>query len=70
MKYILQTPFESSEHTPMELAPELQTYGLRLYIDAWAAYVDAGCPLGEDEDAMYLWYLFNQPEGKGWTFRN
>lgn len=72
MKYLFHTSFGKGDKASTELAPELQQYGLRLYIDAWASYVDAGSPLGETENAMYIWYVFNQQSGatQSWTFRN
>lgn len=70
--YLPRSPEAGGEAATEELSPELYTYGLRLYLEAWAAYVEADCPLGEAEEAMYLWYIFNQQgaEDGSWTFCN
>ena len=70
--YLLRSPESGGETATEELSPKLYTYGLRLYLEAWAAYVEAGCPLGEAEEAMYVWYVFNpqNTERRPWTFCN
>lgn len=42
----------------------LWRYGLKLYRDAWAAYREAGCPLGEHDEAMLIWFTFDQTTRK------
>lgn len=47
--------------TPNEaLPPELQRYLEALYLRAWTAYAEAGCPFGTSEDAMLIWFEFDQ----------
>ncbi len=41
-----------------ELPPVLQHYVLALYHRVWAAYCKAGCPFGETDTAMLLWFEF------------
>jgi hypothetical protein len=43
-----------------DLAPELLPYALNQYKRAWDAYVEAGCPFGESDHAMLLWFTFHQ----------
>lgn len=44
-----------------DLPDVLQAYGDRLYLEAWAAYLKAGCPLGDSDLAMLVWYTFEEP---------
>lgn len=41
-----------------ELPPVLQRYILALYHRVWAAYRKVGCPFGETNAAMLLWFEF------------
>jgi hypothetical protein len=39
-----------------ELSPLMQRYAFHLYREAWEDYRAAGCPYGENDDAMLVWY--------------
>ena len=39
-----------------DLSPLMQRYAFRLYEEAWEDYRAAGCPYGESDDAMLVWY--------------
>ncbi len=41
-----------------ELSPEMLRIALRKYKAAWDAYVEAGCPFGETDRAMLIWFAF------------
>ncbi len=47
-----------------DLPGVLHTYGRRLYCEAWTAYAEAGCPFGETDEAMLVWFTFH-PEAGG-----
>ena len=38
----------------------LWLYGLKLYRKAWEAYREAGCPFGENDEALLIWFTFDQ----------
>lgn len=42
------------------MPPALRRYLEKLYLDAWSAYAGAGCPFGLEDDAMLIWFEFNQ----------
>lgn len=42
------------------MPPELRRYLEQLYLHAWSAYAEAGCPFGKDDDGMLIWFEFNQ----------
>ena len=44
------------------LSPALQQYAMNLYRRAWTDYREVGCPYGETDKAMLVWYTF-QKEG-------
>jgi hypothetical protein len=43
-----------------DLPPELRHYVIKLYREAWTAYIIAGCPFGHSDDSMLIWFEFNQ----------
>lgn len=65
-------PFGPSQDAENDdLSPEVLRCGLQLYRRAWDAYEEAGCPYGQTDEAMLVWYSFNesslpdtQPVGK------
>ncbi len=44
----------------LDLPEALHGYARRLYADAWEAYAEAGCPLGETDEALLVWFTFQQ----------
>lgn len=57
-------PFDPSRSSNEELPPFLRSMAQKLYDQAWAAYEEVGCPYGETDEAMRVWYtLFGQREG-------
>jgi hypothetical protein len=57
-------PFGPHSPSSSELSPELRRTALRLYRQAWDAYCKAGCPYGETDEAMLVWYSFQQDGAK------
>jgi hypothetical protein len=55
-------PFGRNDTSDARLSPEVRRTGLRLYRQAWDAYRTAGCPFGETDEAMLVWYTFQQDE--------
>jgi hypothetical protein len=47
------------------LPPDLRDTGLQLYRQAWDAYREAGCPYGESDEAMLVWYSFQEENTGG-----
>ena len=45
-----------------ELSPEVRETGLRIYRQAWDAYREAGCPYGATDEAMLVWYSFQDDD--------
>jgi len=43
-----------------KLDPEMREYALKIYREAWDAYNAAGCPYGETDEAMLVWYSFRE----------
>ena len=57
-------PLGTDKSGPADLPPELQQYALTLYREAWADYRAVGCPYGETDDAMLVWYsLYGTGDG-------
>lgn len=58
MRYL---PFGKRATSNMELGvpDELQGYCLDLYERTRKAYEEAGCPLGESDEAMLVWFTFD-----------
>ena len=42
------------------LSPEMRECALKIYREAWDAYKKAGCPYGESDEAMLVWYSFRE----------
>jgi len=55
-------PFGNHNAPKSGLSPEVHQTGLRLYRQAWDEYRAAGCPFGETDDAMLVWYSFQRGE--------
>ncbi len=56
-------PFGSeASSSSAELSPELRETGLRIYRQAWDAYREAGCPYGASDEAMLVWYSFQDDD--------
>lgn len=54
-------PFGPAENADeAALSPEVMRCGLQLYRQAWNAYEAAGCPYGQTDEAMLVWYSFNE----------
>ncbi len=43
-----------------EMPPELWRIAVRQYHKAWDLYVEAGCPFGETDEGMLIWFEFDQ----------
>ncbi|ARA91842.1 MAG: hypothetical protein D6685_03435 [Bacteroidetes bacterium] len=43
-----------------DMPPALRRYLEKLYLNAWSAYADAGCPFGLEDEAMLIWLEFDQ----------
>ena len=57
-------PIDPNESEPAGLPPSLQQYALTLYREAWEDYRAVGCPYGETDDAMLVWYsLYGTGDG-------
>jgi hypothetical protein len=57
-------PLGAEQTGPAELPPSLQQYALTLYREAWTDYRAVGCPYGETDDAMLVWYsLYGTGDG-------
>lgn len=52
-------PLGKAETTPSEISPGLRPCAHQLYSQAWEKYRTAGCPFGETEDAMLIWYCLS-----------
>jgi hypothetical protein len=50
-------PFGSQDESA-ELPPALERCALNLYRQAWRAYRTVDCPYGETDEAMLVWYTF------------
>ena len=50
-------PFGSQSDSP-ELSPALEQCAMTLYRQAWRAYRTVDCPYGETDEAMLVWYAF------------
>lgn len=46
------------------LAPIVRLRALQLYQQAWEAYRQVGCPYGETDDAMLVWYTLSNNAGR------
>jgi hypothetical protein len=62
---ILQLNIDADPHARDTMSPELWQFGLQLYKKAWGEYLEAGCPFGESDEALLVWYTFNRPEAGG-----
>jgi hypothetical protein len=57
-------PLDSDAVDPSELSPAMQQCALNLYRQAWTAYRQIGCPYGESDQAMFVWYaLYGESDG-------
>ncbi len=57
-------PLGTDESEAAELPHSLQQYALTLYREAWKDYRAVGCPYGETDDAMLVWYsLYGSGDG-------
>lgn len=52
-------PLGKGETTSFDISPGLQPYAHQLYSQAWKKYRIAGCPFGETDDAMLVWYCLS-----------
>lgn len=60
----LLLPLGPSNSGDRELPPLLRHVGEQLYQQAWTAYREVGCPYGETDEAMRVWYtLYGQRDG-------
>lgn len=57
MDYLMFGAFSYKEE---EMPPHLWQYAVRQYNEAWDAYIEAGCPFGEQDEAMLIWFEFEQ----------
>lgn len=56
-------PLGPAKSSDSELPPPLRRCGFKLYKQAWSAYQKAGCPYGETDKAMLVWYsLYGEDE--------
>ena len=51
---------KTDRHMEDAQVARLWRYGLNLYRTAWEAYRKAGCPFGEHDEAMLIWFTFDQ----------
>ena len=53
-------PFGNSPNAPDStgLSSALEQCARNLYRQAWSAYRTVGCPYGETDEAMLVWYSF------------
>ena len=49
-------PIGTNEPDSDDLHPVMQKYALHLYREAWEDYRAVGCPYGESDDALLVWY--------------
>lgn len=42
------------------MSPFLWTMAIRQYHQAWDKYIEAGCPFGETDEAMLIWFEHDQ----------
>lgn len=58
MRYL---PFgeRATSETELGVPDELQSYCLDLYRRTRRAYENVGCPLGESDEAMLVWFTFD-----------
>lgn len=47
-----------------DIPPELMPFALRQYRSAWDLYQKAGCPFGETDMGMLLWFTFDRQTQK------
>jgi hypothetical protein len=52
-------PFGPEAPNASDLSPAMQQCALNLYRQAWEAYQDVGCPYGETDKAMLVWYVLH-----------
>lgn len=56
--------FPQGLNLPDEVMPmALRRYLEKLYLDAWSAYANAGCPFGMQDEAMLIWFESGQHTG-------
>ena len=54
-------PLGTNSSPDADLPPALRRCARNLYQQAWKKYRDVGCPYGETDEAMLVWYsLHNQ----------
>lgn len=56
-------PFGEKNHST-DLSPAMQQCALNLYRKAWADYQAVGCPYGDTDEAMLVWYSFQEDAGR------
>ncbi|MFB6248003.1 MAG: hypothetical protein ABEL97_05480 [Salinibacter sp.] len=57
-------PLGTAPSDASDLPPSLQRHALTLYREAWTDYRAVGCPYGETDDAMLVWYsLYGRGDG-------
>lgn len=49
-------PVGRSQSPSTDLCPTMQLRALQLYHQAWRDYRQVGCPYGETDEAMFVWY--------------
>ena len=49
----------ATSHSDLGVPDELQEYCQDLYERTRQAYEEAGCPLGETDEAMLVWFTFD-----------
>lgn len=54
-------PVGTSESPSTDLPPSLELRALQLYHQAWRDYRQVGCPYGETDEAMLVWYSLPGP---------
>lgn len=54
--------FGASSNPEDNIPDEVWDYGMKVYTRAWEEYLEAGCPFGETDEAMLVWFSFNDPE--------
>lgn len=52
-------PLGSDASTSADLSPAMQQCALNLYRQAWEAYRTVGCPYGDTDKAMLVWYVLH-----------
>lgn len=58
-RHDLLLPLNTNASDASELSPTMRQCAHSLYQQAWAKYRDVGCPYGETDEAMLVWYTLH-----------